>query len=374
MSVSPTLFEPQTLAYNTLIGVFNLTPPSDPKAALEMILEKLVVSEGSIDATEETPYLEEIRAGFLSKEEIARINGEAEHRFQEARSCYVSGLYERAYNLLVDGIDQSHGMANVFLGNMYLTGTFVQVDLERARQHFAAASCARVPVALGMMGEMLLKGMGGPVDEARARANFSIAANAGLKSAAEQLVHMAINEVGGPYNLKKASYHLKRLALRGDLQAVVTLGGLLYNVNRTLATNLWHHAASLGHPDALYYLGRHFYTRPNPDYSHALVLWTAGADANHPACQFCLGSMYDTGLMVERDTHRAISLYHAAAHQGNVDAQFLLGKCYLHGQGVTADMDQARKYIEMAASQADAGAIQLLADLNNPDNVNNEDL
>ncbi|EFA76835.1 tetratricopeptide-like helical domain-containing protein [Heterostelium album PN500] len=346
--------------YNKL----NLDRPENPEELLRSILSRVVVSEEFIDLPEERDDINAIRDVLLSKDVIQQVNKDNEKKFSEARALYVSGFHKRAFDMFTNEVDQRHGMANVFLGNMYFNGVGVEQDMSAAYRHFVVASVARIPVAFGMLGEMNLKGMGvSMVNERLARTYFDIAASMNLKSSMEQVVYMIINGVGGEFNLKKASFYLKLLAEKGDVQAVVTLGGLLYEHEKKVALALWNYAAQMGSADAMYYLGRHYYSRDNPDYNHAFVLWMRAAELGNVNSQFCLGGMYDIGLICERNTQTAMELYEVAANAGHVDAQFLLGKYYYYGVGIEADRETGIKYLQMAAKQGDLSAIELIQEI-----------
>ncbi|GAM26700.1 hypothetical protein SAMD00019534_098750, partial [Acytostelium subglobosum LB1] len=347
----------------------DLSKPMNPKEELETLLARIIVDKDHINSQSEQQLIDKITESLMSKEDVMTINATCDKQFQEARGHYVAGFHDKALHMFKQ-IDARHGMTNIFLGNIYFTGIIHGTpNMQLAYQHFDRAAHARVPVAFGMLGEMFLKGFGMDLpNPQRARTYFDVAASMALKSSMEQLVFMVINQIGGEFNLAKASYYLKQLAqLKGDVQAVVTLGGILFEQDRSIAVQLWTFASRLGNADAMYYLGRYYYTRSIPDYNHAFTLWSKASEMGNANAQFCLGGMYDMGLIVERNIRTAIQLYEASALQGNVNAQFLLGKFYLQGQGIEVDVAEATKWLQMAAKQGDMAAIQLIQEMNNKD-------
>jgi TPR repeat protein len=78
-----------------------------------------------------------------------------------------------------------------------------------------------------------------------------------------------------------------------------------------------------------------------------------------------LGSLYEDGLIVERDTKTAVRWYTRAAEQGYAGAQTNLGVMYAKGVGVEPDIFEAIKWLERAAAQGDRVARQNLLTLRN---------
>lgn len=58
--------------------------------------------------------------------------------------------------------------------------------------------------------------------------------------------------------------------------------------------------------------------------------------------------MYDKGLGVSQDYHKAVEWYTKAAHQGDEDAQYELGVMYAEGKGVPQNKSTAKRYYGQA--------------------------
>lgn len=87
------------------------------------------------------------------------------------------------------------------------------------------------------------------------------------------------------------------------------------------------------------------------DYSTALRLWQALADAGNPQAQTGLASMYFAGDGVPQDYAEAVKWYRRAADQGDAAAQNSLGLMYAKGQGVRQDYVVAVMWYRIAADK-----------------------
>ena len=91
------------------------------------------------------------------------------------------------------------------------------------------------------------------------------------------------------------------------------------------------------------------------DDAEAFRWYLKAADQNHPAAQYNLGVIYDSGIGVPQDYTQAVHWYRKAAEQGDAGAQFNLGVMYASGAGVSRDDTQAVHWYRKAAEQGHAG-------------------
>lgn len=88
---------------------------------------------------------------------------------------------------------------------------------------------------------------------------------------------------------------------------------------------------------------------PNP---HKAREWyEKAAQQGHPAAQYLLGSIYETGQFVDRDIKKAVMWYEKAANNGITNAQFRMGEFYEKGLGVEQDIEKAIAWYKKAATQ-----------------------
>lgn len=72
--------------------------------------------------------------------------------------------------------------------------------------------------------------------------------------------------------------------------------------------------------------------------------------------QYNLGLMYEKGLVVSQDYHKAFEWYSKAAEQGHADAQNNLAYMFYAGLGVSKDCSKAIQWNREAADQGHARA------------------
>ena len=76
-----------------------------------------------------------------------------------------------------------------------------------------------------------------------------------------------------------------------------------------------------------------------------------------------LGSMYEKGNGVPRDSRMALDWYRRAAQAGNSSAMYDLGAMYENGEGVPKDRQQAVDWYRKAAALGEQHAQQALTRL-----------
>lgn len=96
-----------------------------------------------------------------------------------------------------------------------------------------------------------------------------------------------------------------------------------------------------------------------------LVQLQIQAEQGDAKAQYHLGSLYEAGRGVERDTTVAAKWFLKAANQGNADAQSEIGMFYVRGIGVKKDYSEAAKWLlkGVAKRRHDFGAQSDLGDL-----------
>ncbi|KYR01902.1 tetratricopeptide-like helical domain-containing protein (TPR) [Tieghemostelium lacteum] len=345
---------------NQIYDEVTLEPPTNPQVYLEELLKDLRINQQFLFTEEEQVKLDKVHRDCLfEKDKIQEINKQFKGRFEKARDLYLMGDLDECIKKFEEC--ENHGMSNIFLGNIYFNDLKYQ-NYSKAIEHFKLAARSNISVAYGMIGEMYLKGISVEANEEIARIYFIVAANLGLKSSTEQLIYMLINGVGGPIDTEKAIFYSKKLSEKGNLGAIVNLGGLLYDSDLEFTKSLWLYASRMGDANAQFLLGRHYYTRDNPDYNSSFLLWTESAKNSHPESQFYLGIMYDMGFIAKRSPEIALELFEQSAKQGNTSAAFLYGKALLNGDNIEQNEQMGWYWIEKAAEGGDQIAIDFIND------------
>ena len=109
----------------------------------------------------------------------------------------------------------------------------------------------------------------------------------------------------------------------------------------------------------MHYLGRGFTQDTN--IANAMIKTAMPAiqkfaDDNRAWAQSDLGSLYEDGLVLERDFNQAVAWYRSAAEQGYPGAQTNLGIMYARGRGVSVNRKIAIEWFRKAANQGDNAA------------------
>jgi uncharacterized protein len=97
------------------------------------------------------------------------------------------------------------------------------------------------------------------------------------------------------------------------------------------------------------------------NFDEAARWFRKAADLGFPEAQLMLGSAYDYGKGVGKDSVEAVRWYRLAAEQGDTTAQSIVGGMYLTGDGVEKDIPTGLEWYRKAAETGDIGAKIMLA-------------
>jgi len=68
------------------------------------------------------------------------------------------------------------------------------------------------------------------------------------------------------------------------------------------------------------------------EWHNIFCLWLSAAKGGHKRAQFYLGTCYDNGLGIHKDTKEAYKWYLKAAKQGHMESQYNIGFFYSEGK------------------------------------------
>ncbi|KAF2068958.1 hypothetical protein CYY_009724 [Polysphondylium violaceum] len=363
--------------HNRVYDEITLDPPVNPEIQLADLMNSIKINSAFLKSTEEKDRIDQILSGLIDKQTIIDTNKAHSKEFESAKQAYIMGNVERAFPVFERlANEHCHGLAHVFLGNMYFNGSpITTIDYKKAYHHFyLAATKTNVAVAFGMLGEMNFKGLGVPLNLPEARIHFMIASDLGLRSSTDQLIYMITNKIGGEYNILQVAHYLKNLIAKGSVESITTLGGVFFDTKKEFSKDLWLFASKMGDPTAQFLLGRYYYSNENPDYQNALLLWNSAGSKGHIDAQFYLAGMYDMGLIVERSSKKAAQLYEMCAKKGHVAAQYLIGKAYYTGDGIEMNQSKGLEYLKMSSENGDEMASNFLKDIDNFNNSNKDEI
>jgi TPR repeat protein len=157
---------------------------------------------------------------------------------------------------------------------------------------------------------------------------------------------------------------LRKAAGKGDVRSMTALAtayqtGYGVKLNQYYARLWLGKAARLGDAEAMRRLGV-AYRQAKSD--SALYWLPRAVEAGSADAQVDIGYMYDAGILVDRDTARAVQQYAAAARAGSARGMFALGAVYQAGMGVKRDPQQAHRWYRKAVCAGSAEAMNALGE------------
>jgi TPR repeat protein len=154
-----------------------------------------------------------------------------------------------------------------------------------------------------------------------------------------------------PGDFTAAVQCLKRAADSNDPDSVNCFG-----VDR--AVSHYRRAASLGHQDALFNLGRSLESGKGigQDALRAVKHYRLSAEMNNAAAQNSFAIYLERGIGAHKSLSLAAQFYRRAADQGHADGANNCGFCLEHGRGVAQNFEMAAEYYGFAAECGHAEA------------------
>ncbi|KAK8880701.1 hypothetical protein M9Y10_003387 [Tritrichomonas musculus] len=244
------------------------------------------------------------------------------------------------------------------LGNIYLDGDYVSVDIKKSIHYFTLAAekgCVNSQLSLGQLyfeGEHVLR------DIDKAIHFFTMAAN---NKDVISMNNLGIIYLTGEYvrpDIDKGLYYIRMAANLNYEKSLFFLGDIYYKgkyVNRDIkkAINYFLLASRHNYSDAYLSLGNIYsdgkYISIN--ISKAIKYYKMASDLNNIGAQFNLGLLYGEGKYVQADVKKAIYYFTLAANQNDIDSQIILGLIYSNGIYIPIDIYKAKYYFTLAANQ-----------------------
>jgi TPR repeat protein len=225
--------------------------------------------------------------------------------------------------------DQEDEAGQYLLGECYLCGQGVSVDLKIAAGLFQKSASKGYVRAAVKYGELLRAGRGVPVDLTLAVSFFKQASEKGDKEGMMVYAECLANGIGTDRNLQAAIEIYKVLAADGDLEAQFALGNCL---------------AALG------------------DLTEAAKCYEKAGQGGIAAARVKYGDCLYYGRGVARDVQMAALWYKQAADQADRDGQYAFGRCVSEKGVPGLGDDIAVEYLQLAAKQKHVQACIQLAD------------
>ncbi|MEP4889031.1 MAG: prolyl oligopeptidase family serine peptidase [Aliiglaciecola sp.] len=122
------------------------------------------------------------------------------------------------------------------------------------------------------------------------------------------------------------------------------------NINRKLAHKFYLIAASLGHVEALYQLGRDLENGEGApaDFQKALAYYQQASEEGSAYASYHLGTLYSDGKLVPKDPLKAFEYYNLAKSlKFNATVNVKLAKAYCLGEGVTQNTNSCIELLDL---------------------------
>ena len=270
---------------------------------------------------------------------------------------------EKALEWARRGIDAGSDDCLVFMGR---AAQFGARSYTEARRWYDRAVEVGNTEAMQLIGLMYLRGEGVSRDLQEAKKWFTRAADAGDPRGMLSLGDLAMT--GADRNPEEGAQWYRKAAEAGHVPAMVAYGRLLMAgigvvQNYQSAINWFRNAADAGDPAGMALYGLMLsegagVNRPDPEQA---AHWIGkSAEQNDPDGLYALGTLYQAGIVVEKNPARAAEAYRRAAEQGHTIAMFNLGLMQLKGDGIPQDQTGGTEWMKRAARGGESRAQELL--------------
>lgn len=279
--------------------------------------------------------------------------------------------YEEAYRYFLKSDNE---YAWYSLGTMYQRGLYVERSDKEAFDYYLKSANKGNPFACYQVGDFYDRGVAVMQDKTKADQYYKIAYTKFEDMASDKeddhllyrLGEMNYHGKGIDKNLDKAKSYLEK-AIGFDNENAKYLLAKVYletydypNIPQAIE---WLEASK--HPNAAYLLGKVYHDGilVEKDTSKAIKYFTICAEEHqNPAAMYKLAKIYLNEIAYQ-DTQKALQYLILASDMGHAYAQLKLGDIYLKGEVVTRNVDQAIIYLERSAQQNNMFAQYILGKL-----------
>ena len=222
------------------------------------------------------------------------------------------------------------------------------------------------PEAQFTLGNMYLRGTGIEQDYQKAIYWLKMAAQKGHSAALYNVACCYYSGTGVPEDKITAANMFREAAEDGDLDALNNLAGCFMYGNGTAkdqqkAAECYRRAAEGGLSRAQYNYGECFFNGWGvaKDTAEAVKWYKESANQNDPNGQYSYGWCLCNGVGTAKDPVTAKDMFELAAGQRHTAAQKALGYCYTNGWGTAKNYAVAAEYFGKAAANGDKEAAEV---------------
>jgi TPR repeat protein len=244
--------------------------------------------------------------------------------------------------------------AQIRMGNRYLCGVTVEVDLDEASKWFLLAGKSGSAAGFMSLG-LHYSGSAKPRDVAKAMHFYEKAAKLGHVDAQLNLGRFYFVGDGVKQDYVKARKWIQKAAAQGSPQGYFLMGALYdgeLGLKRDIKKAIKFYELSIegGYACAMHNLGCiYLYGQGvEADEERSTELFRKGAEFNHPPSLCNLGAAYSFGRGVEKDMEEAVRLFREAAVRGYAVAQMNMAGSLAFGQGCRKNIPLSYAWAKIA--------------------------
>lgn len=400
-------------------AIYNFKMAANENNSDAMYYLGIIYEEGrgtKIDYTEAEKWYENATKlkNSNASQKLDALRNKADYLYKLGVKNYKEGDYKKALYNFQKAADKKNSNAMCYIGEMYVKGYGVEIDLLKAAEWYEKAVELGNPTAssnlavlkedpdylynlgvrrfntcnyawaidsfskaaakgdsgamyyLGLINE---RGYGGKKDPKKALEWYEKAAALGNQDAQKRLAEKKKEdekkdnkdkkETTETIENKKEKEDMKENKKKPNAEQLFKSGLEKYEKKEySEARGIFLKAADQNHSEAMRYLGS-ICLYPDRDNKSALKWYQKAAELNNTGAMFDLGNMYQSYPDI-LDINQSIKWFEKAANLGNIAAMNRLAHMYREGEGVPIDYAKARKWLKKSADSGDAWAKSIL--------------
>jgi TPR repeat protein len=258
----------------------------------------------------------------VNKDDPRQVIKEATRLLEEDNNYYA------ALDLLKPLASSGHALAQTIVGGIFRELTTLPDNYGEAIRWFEMAAEQGFPLAELNLGIMHLDGLGCPPDARAAASWFQRAGEHGQALAQFEMAKLILRGALGPVNVSAALHWMNQAVNQGYTPAVNELARM-YETGDGVAKNpqqalqLRRDAAAGGDPEARKVLGEWLYNQAEHTQEQSMFMarLEEAAEYGNVLAQSRLGTIYNSGLGVAPNQHKAAIYWEMAAAQGHGESK-----------------------------------------------------
>jgi len=300
-------------------------------------------------------YVSAANAGLADAEFNVGLDFASEKNFEDARKWYQKAA------------DQGHLRALNNLGNIYLLGRGVPVDLEQAKKYLIKPATAGIAVSqFGMAAAFFFQ-----KDAAEAMPWLRRSMQGGYIWAYSRYARSLYYAEGVERDVAAALDLARKLAKRGDGNSQALVAHILLANTEKMpadakeAYEFARKSAEQGNSYGQRILGSCYYRGfgVKQDAAEAVHWYRLSAEQKDATAACNLAELLESGSGTARDVREAVKWYQVGAEAGDVVSQFKLARIFKDGAGVPRDIPMALKWGRKCAEAGYPDGQALLAQI-----------